>query len=95
MQKKQVEYYLPCWWRQYSIEVIFTCDVAAFYPPVQILVHCTVYSHVLPTFEGFIKDVPYRSGAWFDALHLEGRRFESHSSRHVGTLGKSFTRNCL
>ena len=25
----------------------------------------------------------------------EGRRFESHSSRHVGTLGKSFTCSCL
>ena len=25
----------------------------------------------------------------------EGRWFESHSSRHVGTLGKSFTRGCL
>src|SRR6218665_1050226 len=39
-------------------------------------------------------------GAWwlsgrFDALPPEGRRFESHSSRHVGTLGKSFTRSCL
>ena len=30
----------------------------------------------------------------FDALHLEGRRFESHSNRHVGTLGKSFTHSC-
>ena len=24
----------------------------------------------------------------FDALRLEGHRFESHTSRHVGTLGK-------
>ena len=31
----------------------------------------------------------------FGALRLEGGRFESHSSRHVGTLGKFFTRNCL
>jgi len=31
----------------------------------------------------------------FGALHLEGRKFESHSSRHVGTLGKCFTRSCL
>src|SRR6218665_190264 len=25
----------------------------------------------------------------------DDRRFESHSNRHVGTLGKSFTRSCL
>ena len=31
----------------------------------------------------------------FGALRPEGRNFESHSSRHVGTLGKSFTRSCL
>src|SRR6218665_1693707 len=35
------------------------------------------------------------SGAWwlsfkFGALCPGGRRFESHSSRHIGTLGKSF-----
>src|SRR6218665_2686332 len=30
----------------------------------------------------------------FGALHPQGRRFEHHSSRLVGTLGKSFTRNC-
>jgi len=40
------------------------------------------------------------SGAWwvsgeFSALRLEGHRFKFHSNRHVGTLGKSFTRNCL
>ena len=40
-------------------------------------------------------------GVWwlrgkFGALRPEGRRFESHSSRHVETLGKSFTRaSCL
>ena len=26
---------------------------------------------------------------------LEGRGFESHSNRHVGTLGKSLTCSCL
>ena len=31
----------------------------------------------------------------FGALRSEGRRFESRSSRHVGTLGRSFTRSCL
>ena len=31
----------------------------------------------------------------FWAVRPEGRRFESHSSRHVGTLGKSFTLSCL
>jgi len=38
-------------------------------------------------------------GGWFSskfgALRLQCRRFESHSSRHVGALDKSFTRNCL
>jgi len=31
----------------------------------------------------------------FGALRPEGRRFESHSSRHVGTLDKSFAGSCL
>src|SRR6218665_1615418 len=31
----------------------------------------------------------------FGAFGVEGRWFESHSGRHVGTLDKSFTRNCL
>ena len=31
----------------------------------------------------------------FGALRLEGRTFDSHSSHHVGTLGKSFTYSCL
>ena len=40
------------------------------------------------------------SGEWylsgkFGALCPEGHRFESHSGRHVGTLGKSFTHSCL
>ena len=30
----------------------------------------------------------------FGALQLEGCGFESTSSRRVGTVGKSFTRNC-
>src|SRR6218665_1563720 len=39
-------------------------------------------------------------GTWwlrgrFGALHPVGRRFEYPSSRHVGTLGKFFTRSCL
>ena len=29
------------------------------------------------------------------AFGAEGRWFDSTSSRHVGTLGKSFTPNCL
>ena len=32
---------------------------------------------------------------WFDDFHPDGRGFDSRSSRHVGTLGKSFTRSCL
>ena len=31
----------------------------------------------------------------FVAFRPKGRGFESHSSRHVGTLGKSFTCHCL
>src|SRR6218665_3231944 len=31
----------------------------------------------------------------FGAFRSEGRRFESHSNRHVWTLGKYFTRSCL
>ena len=31
----------------------------------------------------------------FGTLRAQGRRFESHSGRNAGTLGKSFTRNCL
>ena len=37
-------------------------------------------------------------GGWvvvFGAFGEEGCWFESHSSRHIGTLGKSFTRSCL
>src|SRR6218665_3306852 len=30
-----------------------------------------------------------------DAFQPKGRGFESRSSRHIGTLGKSLTRNCL
>ena len=39
-------------------------------------------------------------GAWWlsgklGAFHMKGRKFESHSSRHVGTLDRSFTLSCL
>ena len=42
----------------------------------------------------------YECGVWwlsgkFDAFRPEGRMFEFHYSRRVGTLGKSFTRTCL
>src|SRR6218665_2369078 len=30
-----------------------------------------------------------------EAFRTEGRGFESRSSRHIGTLGKSLTRSCL
>src|SRR6218665_3126779 len=30
-----------------------------------------------------------------DDFQTEGRGFDSHSNRHVGTLGKSFTYSCL
>ena len=30
-----------------------------------------------------------------DALHPKSHGFDSRSSRHVGTLGKSFTQSCL
>jgi len=32
---------------------------------------------------------------WVDYFQPEGRGFDSRSSRHVGTLGKSFTCSCL
>jgi len=32
---------------------------------------------------------------WDDDFQPEGREFDSRSSRHVGTLGKSFTYSCL
>jgi len=32
---------------------------------------------------------------WLIAFRPKGRRFESRSSHHIGTLGKSFTRSCL
>src|SRR6218665_1616411 len=34
-------------------------------------------------------------GGKFGVFRPEGFRFESHSSRHEGTLGKSFTHSCL
>src|SRR6218665_1714876 len=42
----------------------------------------------------------YICGAWwligrFVTFRPKGRGFEYRSSRHVGTLGKSFTRSCL
>ena len=41
-----------------------------------------------------------KDGAWwlsgkFGGLRPEDLKFESHSSCHVGTLGKSFTHSCL
>ena len=32
---------------------------------------------------------------WVDCFQPEGRGFDSHSSRYVGTLGKSLTHSCL
>ena len=32
---------------------------------------------------------------WVDACQPKGRGFDSRSSRHVGTLGKSFSYSCL
>ena len=32
---------------------------------------------------------------WADTFQQEGRGFESRSSRHVGTLGKSLACSCL
>jgi len=36
-----------------------------------------------------------RLSAKFRAIRLEGRRFDSNSSHHVWTLGKSFTHSCM
>ena len=40
-------------------------------------------------------DTVYLVVVQFGGLRPEGRTFESHSSHHVGTIGKSFTRSCL
>ena len=32
---------------------------------------------------------------WGDSFQPEGRGFNSRSSRHIGTLGKSLTQSCL
>src|SRR6218665_1915270 len=42
----------------------------------------------------------YKCGTWWligriDAFRPKRRELESRSSRHVGTLGKSFTHSCL
>ena len=41
----------------------------------------------------------WRGASWlsgkFGALRPEGSRFKSHSSHHIGTIGKSFTQCCL
>src|SRR6218665_2178105 len=45
-----------------------------------------------------LSSLTHRRAWWFSgkfvALRPQGCRFEPHSSRHVGTLGKSFTRSC-
>src|SRR6218665_2115234 len=46
------------------------------------------------SFKKLKPDVWWHSGK-FSVLCAEGCRFESNSSHHVGTLGKSFTRSCL
>jgi len=66
---------------------------------------CIEYCYIVSTYNttaawNFLKPQYSHSEArWlsgkFSAFHLEGRRFESHSTHHVGTLGKSFTRSCL
>ena len=43
----------------------------------------------------FLLSLPIRNSFEFGALRPKGRRFESYSSCHVGTLGKSFTLSCL
>src|SRR6218665_3103351 len=46
-----------------------------------------------------VSKLNYAQNQWFSgtfgALRPEGRRFESYSMRHVGTLGISFTHSCL
>jgi len=52
--------------------------------------------------QGFMSQLKKCStlGTWwligkFGALPSQGRNFEPQSGSHLGTLGKSFTRNCL
>ena|SRR6218665_1642599 len=56
-------------------------------------VYCSKFTHFL-TAERKCHRAWWRSGK-FGVLHPQGHRFKPHSSRHVGTLGKSFTRSCL
>ena len=44
--------------------------------------------------EGYDSGTWWRLG-WDDDFQQEDRGFDSHSSRHVGTFGKSFTCSCL
>ena len=56
--------------------------------------YCAGVSHQSATGNS-IYSRSHMNGGWlsgrFSALRPEGRRFESHSSRHVGILDKSFT----
>ena len=54
----------------------------------------TAYSEYLPGFLMRQHGTWWRIG-WVHDFQLEGRGFNSRSSRHVRTLGKSFTYNCL
>ena len=54
----------------------------------------------IPAIHQVLREYIEYYGAWwlggmFDALGPEGHRFESQSSHHIGTLGKSFTLSCL
>src|SRR6218665_767375 len=62
-----------------------------------------VFFQSIAVFKGSTTEAVYKLYAFvrhggamvrFGAFRPEGRRFESHSSHHVRTLEKSFTRNC-
>src|SRR6218665_2190476 len=72
--------------------------IHSVHPSVHSFIHPSVLLLLHPSFHLFIKSI--YCGAWwligrFDAFRQKGRGFESHFSRPVGTLGKSFTRSCL
>ena len=77
------------WGQRYLILTTITIQMM-----ISLCMHVCAHSHIciLITHAG--------CGAWwlsgrFGALRPDGRRFESHSSHHVGTLGKSFTYSCM
>ena len=54
-----------------------------------------MYGKKMNCMKGVVVGLVWRIGKRFDAFRPKGHGFDSRSSRHVGTLGKSFARSCL